>query len=530
VKLACRRHLDDLNTAAERGLWFDRAAADRACKFFGYLRHSKGKKWGGQPFKLEPWQRFIVAVLFGWKKADGNRRFRIAFIEIPRKNGKSTLAAGIALYLLVADGEPGAEVYSVATKRDQAKIVFGEAKRMVAKCRPLQKRIKRYRESLTLKRGSGEFKPVSSEAHTLDGLNPSGIIADEIHKWPSRELWDVLDTATEAREQPLLLAITTAGDLEESIYSELHNYAESVLDGTVADDAFFAFVATIDEGDDPLAESSWAKANPNWGVTVKADSLRNKAKRMARTTAGLNRFKRDHLCVRTASLYAWIPIDVWDRCRAEFGLDDLKGRPCFGGLDMASTSDLAAFALVCPTYENGSKRYRVWVWLWCADTARDSVGERLREILRPWVAAGHVVEMAGDQIDQREIKEFILNASKELDILEVAFDPYNARQMAAELQELGVNMVEFGQTIATYNEPSKEFEAAVRSRRLEHAGNPAMRWMVGNTVAVENGIGNIMPHRRKSRNKIDGVPAAIMGIARAMQGEPKPVAGGVEVW
>jgi len=530
IKKAAARHLADLENAHDRGLWWDQARADFALGFFGRLKHSKGRKWAGKPFVLQPWQQFIVGSLFGWMRADGTRRFRVAFVEIPRKNGKTFLAAGLALLLLVADGEPGAEVYSAATKRDQAKLVFSEAKRMVAQCPPLKKRVRPYRESLQLRQGEGVFLPVSSEAHTLDGLNPSGIIADEVHRWATRDLWDVLDTATGAREQPLTLAITTAGDLEDSIYAELHGYLESVLEGTVHDDAFFGFLATADDGDDPADESTWQKANPNWNVTVSAEKLRESLRRMGRTIAGLNRFKRDHLCVRTAALNAWIPLDVWDRCRAEFDIEDLKGSPCFGGLDMASTSDLAALSLVFPNYEGGSKRYKVYVRFWCAETARDSVGERLRETLRPWIEAGFVVEATGDMIDGREIKAAILEASREYELIEVAFDPYNARQLAAELVEDGVNMVEFGQTMANYNEPTKELEAAVRTRRVEHDGNPVLRWMVGGCVTVENGVGNIMPHRRKSRSKIDGIPATIMAISRAMQGEPKPVGGGVEAW
>jgi phage terminase large subunit-like protein len=531
IKKACARHLGDLENGHERGLTWDQGAADFALGFFARLKHSKGKKWAGKPFVLQPWQQFIIGCLFGWMRADGTRRYRVAFVEIPRKNGKTFLAAGIALFLLVADGEPGAEVYSAATKRDQAKLVFGEAKRMVAQSPPLKQRVKPYRESLQLRQGEGVFLPVSSEAHTLDGLNPSGIIADEVHKWPTRELWDVLDTATGAREQPLTLAITTAGDLEESIYAELRNYAESILEGTAApNDAFFAFVSTIDDGDDPLEESTWRKANPNWNVTVSGEKLREGLQRMGRTTAGLNRFKRDHLCVRTAALNAWLPIDVWDRCRADFDIEDLKGQPCFAGLDMASTSDLAALSLVFPSYEGGSKRYRVYVRFWCAETARDSVGERLRETLRPWIQERYIVEASGDMIDGREIKAALAEAAKEFELIECAFDPYNARQLAAELTEDGVNMVEFGQTMANYNEPTKELEAAVRTRRLEHDGNPVLRWMVGGCVTVENGVGNVMPHRRKSRSKIDGIPATIMAISRAMQGEPKPAGGGVEVW
>jgi phage terminase large subunit-like protein len=267
VRLACKRHLDDLATGAARGLRWDQAAADHAIEFFGFLRHSKGR-WNAQVFVLSPWQAFIVGSIFGWKRADGTRRFRIAFVEVPRKNGKTTLAAGIGLYLLACDGEAGAEVYCAATKRDQAKLVFSDMKAFVRLSPELAEWIERNAHSLEIPETRSKAEPLGADADTTDGLNPSGVICDEIHAWKSRELWDVLLTGMGAREQPLALAITTAGDFaSETIYSDLHNDAEQILDGVVADDAVFAYIATPDSGLDWKSPAAWAQANPNLGVS-----------------------------------------------------------------------------------------------------------------------------------------------------------------------------------------------------------------------------------------------------------------------
>jgi len=550
IKAACRRHLHDLEHGHERGLRWDQEAAQKVLNFFGHLQHTKGRKFAKKKFQLEPWQAFIVGVVFGWKREDGTRRFRVVFVEVPRKNGKSTLAAGIALYLLMADGEPGAEVYSVATKKEQARIVFDEAKRMVAKSPPLRKRIKPYREELRHTKSESVFKPLSSDSKKLDGLNPHAFVADEVHKYESRDIWDVLDTGTGSREQPLKIAITTAGTLDEGIYKELRDYTESVLDGVesedgsaVKDDAFFGYVGTIDEGDDPESPESWAKANPNWGVTVHKTEMEEAFKRAKRTEAGRVRFLRDRVGLRLGTNLGGIPLEKWDRCKfprlekeddkqmqSRFA-EELKGQSCHAALDIANTSDLAALCLTFPRMENGLRYYKQLFWFWCPETAKDSVSELLRDILRPWIHAGYIIQAADDQIDLREIKQTLINASRYYDILDCAFDPHNARQLAGELQEEGIPMFEFTQGIANYNEPCKEYESAIRGRRIQHDGNPAMRWQIGNMVFRANGAGYVMPDRKRSRNKIDGVVAAIMSVARAMQSEGPSVyeTRGVEV-
>ncbi len=315
VILACERHLRDLKTAKMRGLYFSEAAADHAIDFFRFLRHSKGE-WAGCELALESWQRFIVGSLFGWFGADGTRRFRTAYDEVPRKNGKSTLAAGIALYLFAADGEPGPEVYSAATKRAQARIVWNEAASMVKASPFLQKRIGVYpgKGNMTITANRAMFEPLGADADTLDGLNIHGAIVDELHAHKKRGMWDVLETATGSRRQSLIFGITTAGFDRNSICWEQREYAERVLRNVIEDDTYFAYIATIDPGDDWQDEQTWAKANPNLGISVKINDLRRKALKAKEMPAAQNAFMRLHLNIWTSQYARWMSMDVWDAC------------------------------------------------------------------------------------------------------------------------------------------------------------------------------------------------------------------------
>src|SRR5512139_2470424 len=272
VQQAAQRHIDDLEHGAERGLHFDQDAAEHVLKFFTILRHSKGE-WAGRLIELEPWQQFLLWTLFGWKRADGTRRFRTAYIEVARKNGKSTMGAGIGLYLLAADGEPGAEIYSAATKRDQARITHLEAVRMVRSSPMLKRRIRTFRDNLNIEGTASKFEPLGADADTTDGLNIHGAIVDEIHAHKTREMWDRLDTATGARRQPLMFGITTAGYDRQSLCWTLNEYSKKVLDRVIDDDTFFGLIYTLDEGDDWQDEKTWIKANPNLNVSKKIDDL-----------------------------------------------------------------------------------------------------------------------------------------------------------------------------------------------------------------------------------------------------------------
>lgn len=517
VRLACRRHLADLEAAHERGLWWDQRAADHACEFFSFLRHSKGK-WNDQPFVLSPWQAFIVGSIFGWRRADGTRRFRIAFVEVPRKNGKTTLAAGIALYLLVCDGEAGAEVYSAATKRDQAKLVFEDAKAFVARSPQLRAIVERWRHSLQIPALRSKFEPLGADADTTDGLNPFVAVCDEIHAWKSRDLWDVLLTGMGARDQPLALPITTAGDFSESIYSELHTDAEQVLEGVVIDDEVFGYIATVDPEDDWRDPAAWAKANPNLGVSLREDELATVIRRAERQPSGQNKVKRNRLNIRTAALDAWLRLDQWDKCGAGFDESELAGKPCYGGLDLANTSDLAAFVLAFPWGQSkGEPVYRLRCWFWCPGETDVAAGEKMRRKLFPWAQAGHVELTDGGTIDLGRVESVIKEAAGRYEIKGIAYDAWNAGATAQALIAAGLDAKPFAQTSASYNEPCRAFERAVIDGRLLHGGNPVLRWMVSNCVVKTNGAGYMMPDRRKSRDKIDGIPAAVMALAGEMK-------------
>lgn len=516
VRLACKRHLDDLANAPALGLRWDTHAAQHALRFFDYLRHSKGR-WNRERFVLAPWQAFIVGCLFGWKREDGTRRYRIAFIEVPRKNGKTTLAAAIGLYLLVCDREAGAEVYSAATKRDQAKLVFEDAKALVASCPGLAKRIERYRYSLQIPSSRSKFEPLGADSDTLDGLNPFVAICYEIHAWKSRDLWDVLLTGMGAREQPLALAITTAGDFADSIYNELRSDAEQILEAVgqadgLRDDAVFAFIATVDAEDDWTDEAAWWKANPNLGVSLKIEELREVIGRAKRQPASQNKTKRNRLNIRTQALNAWLRLDQWDKGGEPFDEEELKGKPCWGGLDLASKDDLNAFSLVFPWGDlRGRPVYRFKLWVWCPSDAEEFAAQKLRRKLFPW-APRWVGFTEGQTADYPVIEETILGASRDYDLRAVAFDPWGAESTAQRLVAAGVKAFKFVQNTRYYNEPCCAFERAVIDGRVRHNGNPLFRWMVGNATAAMNGDGFIMPSKKKSRDKIDGLVASVMAL------------------
>ena len=517
VRLACKRHLDDLATAHERGLWWDQAGADHAIAFFGFLRHSKGK-WNDEPFALSAWQAFIVGSLFGWKRADGLRRFRIAFVEVPRKNGKTTLAAGIGLYLFVCDGEAGAEIYSAATKKDQARLVFDDAKAFVGRSPHLAAIVTRWKAHLEIPEARSKFEALGADADSLDGLNPFVAICDEIHAWKSRDLWDVLLTGMGAREQPLALPITTAGDFSDSIYNELHTDVEQVLEGVVNDDEIFGFIATIDAEDDWRDRDAWAKANPNLGVSLREDELATVIKRAERQPSSQNKIKRNRLGIRTAALDAWLRLDLWDKCSTPFDEAELLGKPCYGGLDLANTSDLAAFVLAFPWgMEKGEPIYRLKFWFWCPNETDEPVGEKLRRKLFPWVQSGHVELTDGMGIDQGRIGDVVIEAAGRYELKCLCYDRWNADAMAQRLIAAGLQAEKFEQNATNYNEPCRAFERAVAGKRLLHNGNPVMRWMASNCLARTNGAGYIMPDRKRSRNKIDGIPAAVMALAGEMR-------------
>jgi phage terminase large subunit-like protein len=432
---------------------------------------------------------------------------------VPRKNGKSEMAAGVALYLAIADGEPGAEVYSSATKRDQARIVFDAAKAMVRQNPELREHVTSHRNNMSVARMQTKFEPLSAEGDTLDGLNPHGNIVDELHAHKSRLVWDVLATAMGARRQPLTLAITTAGVYDPtSIGWELHEYAQQVLEGVFTDESFFAFIAAMDEGDDWRDPEIWLKANPNLGVSVKWDSIEELCERAKRTPSFLNTFLRLHGNLWTQQVTRWLSIEDWRAAPDRADEADLIGRRCWGGLDLSSRLDFTAFALVFPDTDG---YYDLLMRLWIPE-------DRLRErALRhsdfaAWAQEGWIRTTPGDVIDYDFITRQILEDAEWFDIAELAYDPWNATQTALTLADSELTMVEFRQGYKSMSEPCKELEKLVVSKRLRHGDNPALTWMANNVAVTEDPSGNIKMAKDKSAEKIDGMVATAMALGRAI--------------
>lgn len=515
-RLACERHLRDLKDGADRGIHFDPDSAAKACRFFTILKHSKGV-WAGQPLVLSPWQTFIVGSLFGWKRADGTRRFRTAYAEIPRKNGKSTLAAGVALLLAFFSGEPGAEVYCAATKKAQAQIVFGEARRMVLKNPPMKEKLGVHKLNLFSEDTASKLEPLSADAETQDGLNIHGAIVDELHAHKSRAMVDVLETGTGSRREPLLFYITTAGYDRNSVCWESHEYARQVLEGTAPDDTFFAFIAAADPGDDWKDAATWAKANPNLGVSVYEHDLARKAARAAKMPAQQNAFRRLHLNEWTEQAERWLDLDVWDACgELPLEVEELAGKPCFGGLDLGRTRDLSSLELVFPPEEGEREEFAVLSFFWVPEEGMRVRVERDGVPYDVWVEEDLLKTTPGNVTDYDRIREDIRELASKFEIREIAYDPWSATQLATQLMDDGATMVEFRQGMQSLAGPTKELERLLLAKKLRHGANPILRWMAGNVAVTQDAAGNMKPDKAKSTERIDGIVALIMALGRAL--------------
>jgi phage terminase large subunit-like protein len=524
VRLACKRHLADLKGGRRRGLRFDVEAAQHRIAFAStFLRHSKGE-WARKPVTWSPWQKFAIGSVFGWKRKDGTRRFRYVYEEIPRKNGKSTMLAAVGLDMLLCDGEAGAEIYAAATKRDQARIIFDEAKRMVGSSPELAATVARFKLNLSDDSTASKFEPLSSDDRTLDGLNPHCLLIDELHRHKTRALLDVLDTAVGARRQPLLWIITTAGDDNpESVYAAENDYAVKVLEGTLQDDDVFVFIATIDKGDRWDNPRAWEKANPNIDVSVKRDDLARQARKAKNSPAALQAFKRLRLNVRSSDAERAIDMAAWAKnSRGRFDQDKLGRLRCWGGLDLSSKIDITAWVKI---FEPDADRImRVACRFWIPGDTIEARADRDRMPYRRWVDEGWIEATPGNVIDYATIRDGILEDRKRFDIESVAYDPWNATQLAVELSNAGLDVREFVQGLRTYTAPTKELLALIADRRLDHGDNPVLRVMASNLKIQTDKNFNVMPHKQHSVGRIDGMCALIMALGRYMgdaaQGEP----------
>lgn len=520
--LAVERHYRDLQHAHKRGLVF---SPDHAWHVITYIEryfvHIKGDM-AGLPILLDPWQKFWTACLYGWRRSDGRRRFTRAYEEVARKNGKSTWKGPQGAYLWMMDGEAGAEVYAVATTREQSMTVFKPAfdniKRWIKKSGKLAKSIRIF-EGLNQERASCDtsiFKPIASNADAQDGFNPSAVLFDELHAQKDREQWDVLESGFGARRQPLLSAITTAGFILDGICTEVRGYLVSVLQGEREDDSFFGYIYTLDEGDDPFEERNWIKANPGLGLSKSLDYMRDMARKAKALPSSLANFLTKDLNRWVNDAEGWFDLDVWDKGGKKFCAELLKGRTCYGGLDLASTRDLTAFALVFPPSEPDGDWYLI-VKTYCP-RAKVDVQIDDRANYPAWERGGWLTVTEGDVTDYGPVKADILQAMQDYDLKELGFDRWNALQLANDLLELDVPLIEIPQNTGGMYPGSKQLEQLVYAKRMRHAANPVLRYAASNVALLYDSNGNFRPDKKKSKQsgRIDPIVATVMALSRAV--------------
>lgn len=519
VRLACERHLRDLEHGHQRGLEWHADRAQRAIDFIQCLRHYQGDA-AGKLFILSGWQCFVVGSLFGWYTADG-RRFRVAYVEIGKGNGKTPLSAAVALFGLVADGEAGAEVYSAATSRDQAGICFNDALQFVRASPPLLQRLDIGQRNIAYLATSSFFRPVSAEGRGLDGKRPHIVVVDELHEHPSGMVVEKMRAGTKGRKRALIFEITNSGYDQTTVCWEHHDYSIKVLQGVIDNDAWFAYVAALDKGDDPFAdEACWVKANPNIGVSVTREYLREQVREARDIPSKRSLVLRLNFCRWTQAAENWVDLDRWDACAQPLEEQALRGRPCYGGLDLASVSDICALGWVFPPH-GADPLWRMLVRCWVPD---ETLRKRVEKALLPydrWHAEGWLRSTPGNVADYKFIRAQIQADMQAFDVREIAFDRWNASSLVSDLQdEDRAPMVQFGQGFASMSAPMKELERLYLSGVVAHDGNPLLRWMASNVVAARDPAGNLKPDRARSTEKIDGIVAVLMALGRAVAGAP----------
>lgn len=499
------------------GAWFDPTAVERVVRFFSHLRHIKGEL-GGHPLLLDDWQsEYLIAPVFGWKNAQGYRIVREAWWEFPRKNGKSTLGSGIGLYLLSADREMGSEVYSLAGAKRQARQVFDPARAMVRSgSKDIRDRLLVHRNVIEYRETNGFFEVLASDAGLQHGLNVHGAIVDEVHVHKTRDLIDVIDTATGSRRQPLIIFITTADeDDKTSIYDEKRSYVERLADGIIVDPSVYGVVFAAPDDADPFAEATWEAANPGIDKSVMRNYLASKAIKAEGSPAFLPTFKRLHLGIRSRPTSAvWLDLEAWDACPG-FLKDDMTGAAAWGGLDLASSADFAAWKIAIP-HDDGT--VTVLSRFFLPEVALQRRGE-MQATMRMWAAAGYLTVTPGKTTNFDVIKAQILVDAAALDLRAVGYDRWNAIKLVQELEDEGIRMVPYPQTVASLSAPAKNYERLVNERQLRHGGNPVLRWMVTNVVPTYDAGENVKPDKARSKDKIDGVVADVLAMKAMMEDE-----------
>jgi phage terminase large subunit-like protein len=523
VKLACQRQLNDLDRFAdgETYIWnplMERDGeqfrpVDKVCRFLEQLPHVKGQ-WAGTQFVLEPWQIFRMACVFGWVRPDGNRRFRIAYNEVPRKNGKTFEMAGVGLYLLCADGEAGSEVYSAAVVKQQARIVFDTAALQVRKTPALREYfgVQALKHSVFIESNASMFQPLASDSDSLDGLSVHGGLIDELHAHKSREVFDVIETGTGSRAQALMYIITTAGSNQAGICYEQRSYLTKVLEGTVQDDTYWGIIYTLDADDidkiwtDP---SLLKKANPNYGVSVLPFDIENQWNKAKQTPSAQNNFLTKRANVWVNADTAWMQMHRWDQCKNEqLRLEDFEGKRCILGADLASKVDIAA---LCLLFEENGILYPFLRYYLPDETVRNASND----LYGGWWRDGSLTVTPGQIIDFDYIENDCRDFASRFEIAEFAYDPHQATQFAGRMINDGWNMVEVRPYVLNFSEPMKELEARTLAKTIQH-NDPILTWMVSNVVGHYDAKDNIYPRKERPENKIDGVIALLSALNRYM--------------
>lgn len=524
-KLSCARHLRDMarQGTAEFPYRFDLAKAERFFRFSEKLKHYKGK-WGGQKLVLQPYQCFRWGSFFGWVHVTtGLRRFRNAYNELPRKNGKSLEQAAVGLYVTFYDGEPGGEGYCAAMKRDQAGIVFGDCKKLVLSS-GLKSRIKVQVANMHREDTSSKLEPLGADHDSTDGLNPNFVSLDELHGYKTRGMIDVLETATGARQQPVISKITTAGDDPVSPGGDEHDYACKVLDGVLQDETYFAFIAHADEGDDWTLPETAEKANPNYGVSVNPEDLAAKVAKAQGIPAAAAAYKQKHLNLWVNASAPWLSMEGWRKGQSvgprRWLEAELEHEPCWVGIDLSSKLDLTALVAVFPPTA-GRSSWRVLRWVWTPEETLVERGRRDRAPYKVWVEQGHLLTTPGTRIDHSVIRETLRDLRTKYDVHAVGFDPWHADQLIEQLvSEDGFSkeqVLEVRQTYAGMGSAASRLEAEVLAGAVDARGCPVMAWCASNAIVQRDGKDNIYPVKRKSRGRIDPIMATIIAMSMAIR-------------
>lgn len=488
--------------------------ANRVRRFFPEcLIHTKGE-WAGRPFKLLDWQDEFAVNVFATLTPEGLRQYQTAWLEVPRKNGKTEFCAGLSLWMLVMDGEPGGEIYSAAADKEQAGIIFNMAKVMVEANEELSSMLKVYRREIVYPAIDARYKPLSSEAYTKHGLNAHGILFDEVHAQPNRELWDVLQTSRGARRQPLTIGLTTAGWDRRSLAYSYHILAERLLKGLAIDPTMFAMIfgASIGDGETPednwQDEKVWAKANPSLGHTVKLAFLRSEMNKALELPEYENTFKQLYLNMWTMQAKRWIAASTWEKCKSV--PPELVREHCMAAVDLSSTTDLTSLVLFFPRLNY------LLAWFWVPE---NSIRRRSKEDKVPyevWRKDGLIEATPGDVIDYEYIRGRLNSLAELYHIDGIAIDRWNATHIAVQLDQDGFKVFPFGQGFQSMSAPCKEFERRLLGQEIHHDGNPVLSWCVANTATEKDAAGNIKPSKKVSTERIDGCVASIMAMGAWM--------------